>query len=115
MTAAERFLNVPASFGVHLKVMSFEAWMSEAINRTSFLFSPSMVSRHPSCFKLFSRKDSVTMTKSLDVITEIVRNPKHTFRKADAHAEKANRHRYERRKIKEFMKLGQWMPEDSAA
>jgi hypothetical protein len=56
-----------------------------------------------------------TMTKSLDVITEIVRNPKHTFRKADAHAEKANRHRYERRKIKEFMKLGQWFPEESVA
>ena len=88
--------------------------MSEAINGTSFLILPSLVSRHRGCFRLTSRKDSITMTKSLDVITEIVRNPKHSFRKADAHAEKANRHRYERRKIKEFMKLGNWAQESPA-
>ena len=85
--------------------------MSEAINGTSFLILPSLVSRHRDCSMLSLRKDSITMTKSVDVITEIVRNPKHTFRKADAHAEKANRHRYERRKIKEFMKLGNWAQE----
>ena len=55
------------------------------------------------------------MTKSLDVITEIVKNPKHSFRKPDAHGEKANRHRYERRKIKEFMKLGNWDTQESTA
>ena len=48
------------------------------------------------------------MTKSIDVMTEIVRNPKHSFRKVDDRPEKALKHRYERRKIKEFLKLGQW-------
>jgi hypothetical protein len=94
--------------------MSFASAMSEAINGTSFLILPSLVSRHPDCSMLTLRKDSITMTKSVDVITEIVRNPKHSFRKADAHAEKANRHRYERRKIKEFMKLGNWAQESPA-
>lgn len=55
------------------------------------------------------------MTKTLDVITEIVRNPKHPFRKADFRPEKAQKHRYERRKIKEFMKLGNWAQEETVS
>ena len=55
------------------------------------------------------------MTKSLDVITEIIRSPKHPFRKADARPEKAQKHRYERRKIKEFMKLGNWAQEETVS
>jgi hypothetical protein len=54
------------------------------------------------------------MTKSLDVITEIVRNPKPLFRKADHRPAKAQKHRYERRKIKEYMKLGDWLQEAPA-
>lgn len=46
------------------------------------------------------------MSKSLDALTEIIRNPKHAFRKADDRPVKAQKHRYERRKIKEFIK--QW-------
>jgi hypothetical protein len=95
--------------------MSFVSVMSEAISGTSFASSPLWPLGIPPAQGSPRERTASTMTKSLDVITEIVRNPKHTFRKADAHAEKANRHRYERRKIKEFMKLGQWMPEDSAA
>ena len=45
------------------------------------------------------------MTKSIDAITEIVKNPKHSFRKADDRPVKAQKHRYERRKVKEIMKL----------
>ena len=52
------------------------------------------------------------MTKTLDVITEIIRNPKHPFRKADDRPVKAQKHRYERRKIKEFIKLGSWAQEE---
>ena len=55
------------------------------------------------------------MTKTLDVITEIIRNPKHPFRKADDRPDKAQKHRYERRKIKEFIKLGSWAQEESVA
>ena len=53
-----------------------------------------------------SRKDRGYMTKTIDVITEIIRNPKHAFRKADDRPVKAQKHRYERRKVKEFIK--QW-------
>ena len=54
------------------------------------------------------RKENVSMTKTLDLITEIIRNPKHPFRKADDRPVKAQKHRYERRKIKEIIRLGDW-------
>lgn len=50
------------------------------------------------------------MTKSLEVITEAVRNPKHPFPKADSQPKKAQKHRYERRKIKEYLHLSEWEP-----
>ncbi len=53
-------------------------------------------------------KDNVIMAKTLDAITEIIRNPKHSFRKADDRPVKAQKHRYERRKIKEYLRLGDW-------
>ena len=55
------------------------------------------------------------MTKTLDVITEIIRNPKHPFRKADDRPVKAQKHRYERRKVKEFIRLGEWGQQSPAA
>jgi len=54
------------------------------------------------------------MTRTLDIITEIIRNPKHPFRKVDDRPVKAQKHRYERRKIKEFIKLGDWGSEKTA-
>ena len=60
-----------------------------------------------------SRKVNV-MTRALDVITEIIRNPKHPFRKADDRPVKAQKHRYERRKVKEFIRLGDWVEEKTA-
>ena len=54
------------------------------------------------------------MTKSIDAITEIVKNPKHSFRKADDRPVKAQKHRYERRKVKEIMKLSNWGQEAPA-
>ncbi len=49
------------------------------------------------------------MTKSLEVLTEAIRNPKHPFRKVDNQPKKPRKHRYERRKIKEYLHLGDWV------
>lgn len=54
------------------------------------------------------------MTRALDVIIEIIRNPKPPFRKADDRPIKAQKHRYERRKIKEYIRLGDWGEERTA-
>ncbi len=48
------------------------------------------------------------MTKSLEVITEAIRNPKHPFRKVDNQPKKAQKHRYERRKIRAYLQLEDW-------
>src|SRR2546427_591433 len=37
------------------------------------------------------------MTKTLDVITDVVRNTKHPFRQVDDRPDKPKKHRYERR------------------
>jgi hypothetical protein len=47
------------------------------------------------------------MTKSLEVISEAIRNPKHPFRKVDNQPKKTLKHRYERRKIREYLNLGE--------
>ena len=50
------------------------------------------------------------MMKTLEVIGEVVRNPKHPFRKVDSQPKKPQKHRYERRKIKEYLHLADWAP-----
>jgi len=52
--------------------------------------------------------------KSLEVMSEAIRNRKHPFRKTEHHPKKSMKNRYERRKIKAFLHLGDWMTEDSA-
>jgi len=54
------------------------------------------------------------MMKTLEVIDEAVRNPKHPFRKSDNQPKKAEKNRYERRKIKEYLHLGDWAAEEMA-
>ena len=49
------------------------------------------------------------MTKSLEVISEAIRNSKHPFRKVDNQPKKPLKHRYERRKIREYLHLGEWV------
>jgi hypothetical protein len=49
------------------------------------------------------------MTKTLDLITETIRNTKHPFRKVDDTPEKPKKSRYERRKVREFIRLGDWV------
>lgn len=53
------------------------------------------------------------MSKTIEAIAEIIRNPKHPFRKADDRPAKAQKHRYERRKIKEYIKLSDWEEESA--
>ena len=54
------------------------------------------------------------MSKTLDAISEIIRNPKYTFRKADDRPVKAQKHRYERRKVKGYMKHNDWELDSTA-
>ena len=54
------------------------------------------------------------MTKTLDVIDEAVKDPKHPFRKGANQPKKARKHRYERRKIKEYLHLADWLTEEPA-
>lgn len=53
------------------------------------------------------------MSKTIDTIKEVISNPKHPFRKTDNHPKKAVKHRYERRKIKEYLHLGDWQMEEA--
>jgi len=53
------------------------------------------------------------MIKSLDAMNEAVRNPKHPFRKTDNQPKKSLKHRYERRKIKAYLHLGDWLAEEA--
>ena len=53
------------------------------------------------------------MTKTIEAISEAIRNPKPPFRKIDHQPKKPLKHRYERRKIKEFMHLGEWQIEEA--
>lgn len=48
------------------------------------------------------------MSKTIEAMSEIIRNPKPAFRKADQQPQKAQKHRYERRKIREIIRLSEW-------
>ena len=54
------------------------------------------------------------MTKTLNLIQETVRDTKHTFHQAENRPAKAQKNRYERRKIREFLRLGDWTNEQEA-
>ena len=54
------------------------------------------------------------MIKTLDLITEMVRNPKNSFRKVTDRPKKAEKHRYERRKVKEYLRMCDWGEEATA-
>jgi len=49
------------------------------------------------------------MPKSNDIITEAVRSTKHPFPQLGDRPAKEKKHRYERRKIREYLKLGDWV------
>jgi len=49
------------------------------------------------------------MSKTLDIISDAIRNTKHPFRQVDDRPGKPKKHRYERRKIREYLRLGDWL------
>lgn len=53
------------------------------------------------------------MTKTSNVMSELVKNHKHPFPGVDNRHDKPHKSRYERRKIKEYLRLGNWVMEDS--
>ncbi len=53
------------------------------------------------------------MSKPLDVINEALRNTKHPFRQVNDRPAKAKKNRYERRKIREYIRLGDWVAEEA--
>jgi hypothetical protein len=59
-------------------------------------------------------KEYQAMTKSLEVISETIRDSKHPFRKVDNQPKKPLKHRYERRKIKEYLHLGELIGPEAA-
>ena len=60
---------------------------------------------------LFSSCD---MTKTYEAISEAVRDAKHVFAKTQNHSKKTSRHRYERRKAREYLALTDWLVEEPA-
>ena len=54
------------------------------------------------------------MMKTLEFMGEAVRNPKHPFRKTANQPKKALKNRYERRKIKAYLHLGDFLAEEMA-
>ena len=54
------------------------------------------------------------MTKTLDLIAEAIRNPKHPFPQVESRPHKAQKNRYERRKVKEIIRIGDWLADAQA-
>ncbi len=48
------------------------------------------------------------MTKSLELISDVIRSTKHPFRQVDDRPGKQKKNRYERRKVREYIKQGDW-------
>lgn len=59
-----------------------------------------------------NRKENAMM-KSIETMGEAIRNPKHPFRKTEHHSKKSLKNRHERRKIREFLHLGDWVAEEA--
>jgi hypothetical protein len=100
----------------NLPSVQFPRFASLVELSVSFLtsFFPILPGKATSSRAHFTKGINVAMTKSIDAIAEIVRNPKPSFRKADDRPAKAQKHRYERRKIKEYIKISSWVQEGPA-
>ena len=53
------------------------------------------------------------MTKSLKTIGEAIRDPGHPFLKIQHQPKKERQHRYERRKVREYLHLEDWLTEEA--
>jgi len=54
------------------------------------------------------------MTKSLELVSEAVRNSKFAFRKTENQPRKPQKHRYERRKVREYLHTADWLSAELA-
>jgi len=72
------------------------------------VFKTSQALPFPLAARVITRKEPQAMMKTLDAISDTIRNPKHPFRKTDCRPKKAQKNRYERRKVKEYLHLGDW-------
>ncbi len=54
------------------------------------------------------------MTKSIETITEVIRSSKHPFRQVADRPDKPKKNRYERRKIREYLRLNDWSEQTAA-
>ncbi len=54
------------------------------------------------------------MKKNLDAIQDTLRVANHPFPQTDSRPRKAQKHRYERRKVREYMRLGDWLGPEAA-
>ena len=59
------------------------------------------------------QRKETAMIKTLAMLTDAIRNPRTTIRKISDRPQKAEKHRYERRKVKECLKLGDWGEESA--
>lgn len=72
---------------------------------------------HRTRFHAVERKDTIetkeyVMTKNLESMSEVIRNPKYSFRKTFDQAKKQLRHRHERRKIREILHMSDLLEEE---
>ena len=51
------------------------------------------------------------MTKSIALILEALNSSRPPLRQMFDRPQKHQKHRYERRKVREYLRLGEWMPE----
>lgn len=49
----------------------------------------------------------------IEAITEVIRDTNHPFRKLEHQPKKPLKNRYERRKIKEYLNLTDWLTEEA--
>ena len=70
---------------------------------------------HKVRLRLRNERYQRAMIKTLDLITEVVSNPKKAFRKVADTPKKAEKHRYERRKVREYLRLGDWTEQAAAS
>jgi hypothetical protein len=60
-----------------------------------------------------TQERNAVMTKTFEAISDALRNPRYSFRKTDNRPKKAQKHRYERRKIKEYLHLSDVLTEEA--
>lgn len=60
-------------------------------------------------------KELSIMTKTLDLIVDSIRNAKHPFPQVVNRPAKPQKSRYERRKVREYIRLGDWRSEEAQA